>query len=182
VTARGAEAGEVVQGGQMILRIAREGGTDAVFEVPPQVFRVGSRQTPVEVALTEDPRVKAAGLVREVSPQADPITGTFTVRVGLENPPPGMLLGSVVAGRMKLAGEQLVVIPSSALMTSEGNPAIWVVDPATSTVALRKISILRHEPDSVVVGDGLVPGDTVVVAGVQVLRPGQKVRLLSEAS
>jgi RND family efflux transporter MFP subunit len=182
VTARGAEAGEVVQGGQMILRIAREGGTDAVFEVPPQVLRVASRQTAVEVSLTEDPRIKATGVVREVSPQANPITGTFTVRVGLANPPSGMLLGSVVSGRMQLAGEQMVVIPSSALMTSEGNPAIWVVDQATSTVALRNISILRHEPGSVVVGEGLVPGETVVVAGVQALRPGQKVRLLNEAS
>jgi RND family efflux transporter MFP subunit len=182
VTARGAEAGEVVQGGQMILRIARTGGTDAVFEVPPQVLRVGSRQTPFEVALTEDPRIKATGLVREVSPQADPVTGTFTVRVGLQNPPPGMLLGSVVSGRMKLAGEQLVVIPASALMTSGGNPAIWVVDRASSTVSLRNINILRHEPGSVVVGDGLAPGDTVVIAGVQALRPGQKVRLLDEAS
>jgi RND family efflux transporter MFP subunit len=182
VTARGAEAGEVVQGGQMILRIARAGGTDAVFEVPPQVLRVASRETPVEVALTEDPRISATGRVREVSPQANPITGTFTVRVGLASPPSGMLLGSVVSGRLKLAGEQLVVIPASALMTSEGNPAIWVVDRSTSTVALRSISILRHEPGSVVVGEGLVPGDTVVTAGVQALRPGQKVRLLNEAS
>jgi RND family efflux transporter MFP subunit len=182
VTARGAEAGEVVQGGQMILRIARAGGTDAVFEVPPQVLRVASRETPVAVSLTEDPRITATGRVREVAPQANPITGTFTVRVGLENPPPGMLLGSVVSGRVKLAGEQLVVIPSSALMTSGGSPAIWVVDRATSTVSLRNISILRHEPGSVVVGEGLVPGDTVVTAGVQALRPGQKVRLLNEAS
>jgi membrane fusion protein, multidrug efflux system len=182
VTARGAEPGEVVQGGQMVLRIARSGGTDAVFEVPPQVLRAASRDLPVEVALTEDPAVRATGRVREVSPQANPITGTFTVRVGLDDPPMGMLLGSVVSGRIKLASDRLVVIPSSALMTSGGNPAIWVVDRATSTVALRNITILRHEPDSVVVGDGLTPGDTVVTAGVQALRPGQKVRLLNEAS
>jgi RND family efflux transporter MFP subunit len=182
VTARGAEAGEVVQGGQMILRIARAGGTDAVFEVPPQVLRAASRDTPIEVSLTEDPRITATGRVREVSPQANPITGTFAVRVGLTDPPPGMLLGSVVSGRVRLAGEQLVIIPSAALMTSEGSPAIWVVDRATSTVSLRNISILRHEPGSVVVGEGLAPGETVVTAGVQALRPGQKVRLLNEAS
>jgi hypothetical protein len=33
-----------------------------------------------------------------------------------------------------------------------------------------------------VVGEGLAAGDTVVTAGVQALRPGQKVRLLNEAS
>ena len=182
VIARGAEPGEVVQAGRMIVRIALDGGVDAVFEVPPQVVRGGSRGSKITVALTDDPAVRATGFVREVSPQADPVTGTFTVRVGLENPPPGMLLGSVVSGRMTTPGEQMVVIPASALMTSGGSPATWVVDPATSTVALRNVTIVKYEPDSVVVGEGLNPGDTVVIAGVQTLRPGQKVRLLNEAS
>jgi RND family efflux transporter MFP subunit len=182
IVARGAEPGEVVQAGRMIVRIALDGGTDAVFEVPPQVVRSGSRGGTITVALTDDPNVTTTGTVREVSPQADPVTGTFTVRVGLQNPPPGMLLGSVVSGRMTVPGDQLIAIPSSALMTSGGNPAIWVVDPATSTALLRNITVLKFEPGSVVVGEGVAPGDTVVVAGVQTLRPGQKVRLLNEAT
>jgi RND family efflux transporter MFP subunit len=178
VVARGAEPGEVVQAGQMIVRIARAGGVDAVFEVPPQVLRRAVGAQPVVVALTDDPAITATGRVREVDPQADPITGTFTVRVGLENPPSGMLLGSIVTGRVTLQGDPLIVIPSSALATSEGSPAVWVVDPATSTVALRPIRIARHEPDSVIVAEGIAPGDTVVTAGVQTLRAGQKVRIL----
>ena len=92
VVARGAEPGEVVQAGQMIVRIAIDGGVDAVFEVPPQVVRRTLRARSVAVALTDDPQVTATGRVREISPQADPVTGTFTVRVGLENPPDDMLL------------------------------------------------------------------------------------------
>jgi len=182
VIARGAEPGEVVQAGQMIVRTARDGGIDAVFEVPPQVVRRASGSQPVVVALTDDPEVTAAGRVREIDPQADPVTGTFTVRVGLENPPPGMLLGSIVTGRVTLEGDPLIVVPSSALATSEGSPAVWVVDPATSTVALRPIRISRHEPDSVIVAEGIAPGDTVVTAGVQTLRAGQKVRILGAGS
>ncbi len=182
VVARGAEPGEVVQAGQMIVRIANEGGVDAVFEVPPSIVRRAVRTQSVSVALTDDPQVTASGRVREIDPQADPVTGTFTVRVGLENPPAGMLLGSVVSGRVTIEGEPMIVVPSSALATSEGSPALWVVDPATSTVALRTIRIARHEPDSVVVAEGLAPGDTVVTAGVQTLRTGQKVRILGEGS
>jgi RND family efflux transporter MFP subunit len=178
VVSRGAEPGEVVQAGQMIVRIARSGGIDAVFEVPPQVLRRAVGAQPVVVALTDDPAITATGRVRETSPQADPVTGTFTVRVGLENPPPEMLLGSIVTGRVTLQGDPLIVVPSSALATSEGSPAVWVVDPATSTVALRPIRIARHEPDSVIVAEGIAPGDTVVTAGVQTLRAGQKVRIL----
>jgi membrane fusion protein, multidrug efflux system len=182
VVARGAEPGEVVQAGQMIVRIARDGGIDAVFEVPPQVVRRASQAQPVSVALTDDPAVTATGRVREISPQADPVTGTFTVRVGLDNPPAGMLLGSIVSGRVKVEGDPLIVVPASALATSEGSPALWIVDPANSTVSLRPIRIARHEPDSVIVAEGLAPGDTVVTAGVQTLRAGQKVRILGEGS
>jgi membrane fusion protein, multidrug efflux system len=39
VTARGAEPGEVVQAGQMVIRLARKGGRDAVFDVPAQLLR-----------------------------------------------------------------------------------------------------------------------------------------------
>ncbi len=182
VVARGAEPGEVVQAGQMVVRIAREGGVDAVFEVPPQVVRRAARTQSVTVALTDDPSVTATGRVREISPQADPVTGTFTVRVGLENPPAGMLLGSVVSGRVTVEGAPLIVVPSSALTTSKGGPALWVVDPASSTVALRLIRVARYEPDSVIVAEGLAPGDTVVTAGVQTLRTGQKVRTLGDGS
>jgi hypothetical protein len=57
-----------------------------------------------------------------------------------------------------------------------------VVDPGSATVALRNIEVARHDPVSVLVAQGLEPGDVVVTAGVQALRPGQKVRLLGAAS
>ena len=52
-----------------------------------------------------------------------------------------------------------------------------MVDPATSTVSLRPIGIDRFAPSTVHVSDGLQVGEIVVTAGVQVLRPGQEVRL-----
>lgn len=182
VTARGAEPGEVVQAGQMIVRIAREGGVDAVIEVPSQVLRGGSGGQPIEVALTDDAKIRSTGRIREVSPQADPVTGTFTVRVGLDSPPADMRLGSVVTATMTVAGDPLIVIPSAALTNSNGEPAVWVVNHADSTVALRQVRVLRHEASSLVIGEGLAPGDTVVTAGVQALRPGQRVRLLDQTS
>ncbi len=48
-------------------------------------------------------------------------------------------------------------------------------------MALRTVELVRHDPGHVVVGSGLAAGDIVVTAGVQALRPGQKVRLLGGA-
>ena len=54
--------------------------------------------------------------------------------------------------------------------------------PAAGTVSLRPIEVERYDLARVIVSQGLVPGDVVVTAGVQALRPGQKVRLLGAAS
>ena len=43
VTSVGAEPGEVVRAGQMIVQLARQGGRDAVFDVPEQLIRTGPR-------------------------------------------------------------------------------------------------------------------------------------------
>ena len=178
VTARGAEAGEVVQAGQMIVQVAREDGRDAVFDVPAQIMDAAPADPEIEVSLTLNPSVKAVGRVREVAPQADAATGTFEVKVGLLDPPPEMRLGSTVTGRMQVGAAAGIEIPASALTRADGQPAVWVVDPATVTVALRNIQVARHDPASVQVMQGLQTGDIVVTAGVQALRPGQQVRLL----
>jgi hypothetical protein len=56
------------------------------------------------------------------------------------------------------------------------------VDPKTITVALRPIGVARFNPGSIVVSEGVAPGELVITAGVQALRPGQKVRLLGGTS
>jgi RND family efflux transporter MFP subunit len=181
VTARGAEPGEVVAPGRMIVRLARQEGLDAVFDVPPVVKDLAPPDVVVSVALTLDPTVRTTGRVREVSPSADPVTGTFRVRIGLNNPPPGLRLGSTVTGRMEVSGGAGYAIPATALTRQGASPAVWVVDPASRTVALRPVELLRHDPARAIVSSGLASGEVVVTAGVQALRPGQQVRLLDRA-
>jgi membrane fusion protein, multidrug efflux system len=182
VTAKGAEPGEVVRTGQMVVRLAQQGGRDAVFDVPEELIRTGPRDPLVELALTNEPQVRATGRVREVSPQADAATRTFQVKVGIINSPEEMRLGSTVTGRIKLSGPPSVQVPASALTEANGRPAVWVVDPQSQTVSLRNVEILRHDSASVAVSQGLETGELVVTAGVQTLHPGQKVRLLGAAS
>lgn len=179
VTRRAVEQGEVVAAGQPLFTLAREGGRDAVFAVPPNMKDEAPANPVVTVYLTNDPNVRTTGRVREVSPQADRATGAFEVRVGLSNPPEGLRLGSTVTGRLTLESAGGIELPASALFRAEGRPAVWVVG-ADRTVALRQVEVARHDSARVTVADGLKGGDLVVTAGVQALRPGQKVRLLGE--
>jgi RND family efflux transporter MFP subunit len=178
VTAKGAEPGEVVAPGKMILQVARQGGRDAVFNVPAQLIRQSPKDPEVTVALSEDPAIVATGHVREVAPQADAATGTYVVKVALDKPPDSMRLGATVVGQVKVQSDPVIQLPGTALTQGDGKPAVWVVDPANKTVSLRPVRVGHYDTSSVVVSDGLKDGDLVVTAGVQALRPGQEVRLL----
>src|SRR5262249_35317074 len=178
VTNTAVEPGEVVQAGQTIIRVARHDGRDAVFDVPGQVLQSAPSDPLITVALTGDPAVKATACVREVWPQADPVTRTFQVKVGLTDAPAAMRLGSTVVGRMQLDTVPTIEIPASALTEFDRQPAVWVVDPTSLTVSPRKVDVLRHDPATVAIAGGIEPGEIVVTAGTQALHPGQKTRLL----
>jgi RND family efflux transporter MFP subunit len=177
ISAIGAQPGEVVQAGQMVVRVARQRGRDAVFDVPGRLLREANNPE-VTVRLADDPSVLAIGRIREVAPQADSATRTFEVKVGLTDPPSEMRLGSTVTGAMKFESEPTMTIPASALTSLNGQPAVWIVDPEKLTVSLRNIQTLQFTPETVLVEQGIETGDIVVTAGVHALHPGQAVHLL----
>lgn len=177
VVAVGAEAGEVVHAGQTVVQVAQYGGRDAVFDAPEVLMRVGPQDPEVEIALSEAPQVKAIGRVREIAPEADAATRTFRIKVAITDPPEAMRLGSTVVGRIRLPAPQGLEIPASALARTDGAPSVWVVDPQSKTVSQRSVEVLRYDPTSVVISQGLSKGDVVVTAGAQTLRPGEKVQL-----
>ena len=123
----------------------------------------------------------ATGHVREISPQADPTTCTYLVKVGLDGPPDTMRLGATVVGSVTLSAEPVVSVPGTALLEMGGKPVVWVVDPKTGFVAARAVSVVRYESSAVVISSGLKTGDVVVTAGVHALRPGQQVKVASAA-
>ncbi|MDB5543226.1 MAG: family efflux transporter, subunit [Hyphomicrobiales bacterium] len=178
ITRRSVEAGEVVQAGQPIFIVARETGLDAVFDVPAQVLRTAPPGSEIIITLTDDPSVTAKGRVRQIDPQADPVTRTFKTRVAVNDPPAAMRLGATVTGRMEIDHGHGILIPSSALTSTEKSPAVWVVDPESLKVALKPVEVLRFDVGTAVLSGGLYGGEIVVTAGVQALHPGQQIRLL----
>jgi membrane fusion protein, multidrug efflux system len=181
LTELGPAPGEVVQAGQMIVKLARKDGRDAVFDVPAQLLRTGAGDSELTVSLPEDPTLIARGRVREVAPQADPTTRTFTVKVGLTEPPAAMRLGATVTGRTYGESHSAIEIPASALTKSNRQPAVWIVDPVSYAVSMRNVDVLRYDQALVAISAGIDVGEIVVTAGVQALHPGQKVRLLGSA-
>ncbi|HEY8244294.1 MAG TPA: efflux transporter periplasmic adaptor subunit, partial [Casimicrobiaceae bacterium] len=54
--------------------------------------------------------------------------------------------------------------------------AVWIYDPATQTVALRRVELDAFREDGALVSSGVKDGEWIVAAGVHKLRAGQTVK------
>lgn len=178
ITARQAEVGQVVQATMPIFSQARDGERDAVFNVYESLFVEPPTDQWVEVTLLDNPKIKASGKVREVTPAVSAQTGTLQVKIGLTSLPEGMDLGSVVSASLRVPARQSVELPWSALTKGLGDqlgqPAVWVVDDQ-NTARLRGVKVGRYLTGKVIITDGLENGEQVVVAGNQLLHPDMQV-------
>ena len=181
ITSIDAEPGQVVTAGTPVVRIAQDGPRDVIFAVPEDkvaLMKVGST-TDVR---TWSSNIQYKGIVREVAASADPVTRTFTVKVGLDAkdmPALGTTV-SVIPQAFDRSGVQVVKLPTSAFRQDGQNSSVWVLDTATMTVKLQPVVIATADGNEVVVASGLQPGMQVVVAGVHVLSPGQKVTVYKD--
>jgi RND family efflux transporter MFP subunit len=176
VVAVGANQGQIVGPGQMIARVATK-QHDAVFSVSEHLVLSASPDIKVRVSLAAKSDIFVIGSVHEVSPEADPVTRTYRVRIALPDPPKEMCIGATVVGRVDLPTGTAVVLPSAALTSEDSQTSVYLVDPGSKTIQRRKVSVSRVENDRVLIASGLNPGELVVIAGVTKLRPGQLVAL-----
>jgi RND family efflux transporter MFP subunit len=178
ITAVGAEAGQNVNAGQTVVKVARPDDRDGVFNIAETAFAdVSDARAEVVVWPLSNANLTVEGVVREISPVADPATRTYTLKVTLNNPPEQLRFGMSIGGRLKGPAGLAVALPLSALFDKNGSPAVWVLEQESSTLTLRPITIARYEANTVVVAGGLTKGDIVVTAGVNSLTVGQKVRV-----
>jgi multidrug efflux system membrane fusion protein len=181
VTAVLAERGQVVTAGAPVLQIAQDGARDVVFAVPEDKVAAIKLGSEVIVRLWSTPGV-LKGTVREVAASADPTTRTFAVKVALQAKD-DLALGSTVTvlpASVQHTGMPVIKLPTSALRQDGQATAVWLLDTSSMAVKSQVVQIATADGNDVVVVGGLQPGMQVVVAGVHVLAPGQKVTIYKE--
>ncbi|TVT81147.1 efflux RND transporter periplasmic adaptor subunit [Pseudomonas sp. H3(2019)] len=177
VTAWNAEAGQVVTAGQQVVTLARPDIKEAVIDLPAGL----AEQLPVDVvfavAAQLDPSIHSTATIREIEPQAQSATRTRRARLTLAETPRGFRLGTAISVTLSSAIEPRIELPLTALQEVDGKTRIWVVDKQTQTVSPRDVTLLSRGTDSVILAHGVKSGERVVSAGVNSLKPGQKVKV-----
>ncbi|WP_434732703.1 efflux RND transporter periplasmic adaptor subunit [Rhizobium sp. YTUHZ044] len=179
VTATSAETGQTVAAGQTVLRLARPDLRDVVIDVPEALLSSGKVADEFRVSLQLDARQETSGKVREIAPQAEPSTRTYRVKLAIDQAPEVFRLGAVVTvNAMAKAAKGSIRLPISAISDKDGADHVWVVDGSTGTVKSTPVELEPPKADAsfVRVLSGLREGDEIVVAGVNELVDGQKVK------
>ncbi len=183
ITGIDAEPGQVVAAGTPVVRIAQDGARDVVFAVPEDKVALMAAGQEVSVRGWAGGNT-ISGKVREVAASADASTRTFQVKVAIDRDESPALGATVYITPKALshAGAPAIKLPTSALRQEGQATAVWVYDPATSTVKSQIIQIATADGNDAVVSSGLTPGMQVVSTGVHVLSPGQKVTVYQQKS
>jgi RND family efflux transporter MFP subunit len=82
----------------------------------------------------------------------------------------GLFVQASIHGKTR---QDVFVLPPTAV---DAEQQVWLVDNAQK-LTRRKISVLRFEPERLVVSDGLQAGDKVVVSGLPIPIEGMKVKI-----
>lgn len=180
ITAISAQPGQVVSAGQAIVTLAAGNERDVIFDTSDPHTLTQNSQTPFGVSLQGDTAVQTQGYLRDVSPQADPMTRTWRVRVTLIAPPQSMALGASVQVSWMRNRQNAIELPASALTRLGDKPAVFVVDRSHLKLILRPVTLGASTVNDISVTEGIQPGETVVTAGVSKLREGENVTLLED--
>lgn len=179
VIAVGAEVGQVVSPGQSVVTVARPEIREAVVDIGedfPVPLEVG---LPFTVGLQLLPDVQIGGRIREVAPQADPVTRLRRIRIALDNPPESFRLGATVTAKLGKDQSPVLRLPASAVLAKDGASFVWLVDQPAETVSLHKIDVIPDQ-SGFRVPAGIAPGARVVTAGVHSLKAGQQIRIAQD--
>lgn len=179
VTAVDAEVGQVVAPGTPVVRVAKSGEREIVIGLPEDKVETLRRVPDVQVRLWANPGVVAAGKIREISPVADPSTRTYTVKVQIPDSMSEAKLGmtAVVQFASKTPAPRIKV-PLSALYYEKSASSVWLVE--NGAVRLVPVTIGTAAGNDIVLDGGVKAGQTIVTAGVNLLKPGQRVHILGQ--
>lgn len=128
--------------------------------------------------------VKENGVTGDVSFLENTVnttTGTVTMRASFPNTDHRLFPGMFVDVTASIpAVEDSIVIPTTALQTTQQGTAVFVVGPENK-VALKPVELERSTADTAAISKGLKAGDIVVTDGQLSLSPGTKVKIVKGA-
>ena len=137
---------------------------------------------PVKILLEDGTPYSQEGRLAFSELTVDPGTGSFALRVVVDNPNQVLLPGMYVRAVLGTAerADALLVSQQAVTRDPKGGATVMVVGP-DGKVQARAIRVSRTIGDRWLVEEGLASGERVIVAGLQKVQPGMVVSAVESA-
>ena len=140
--------------------------------------RLQDNQTlPVTILLDDGTAFDHKGTLEFSEVSVDPTTGSYALRVKVENPDqvlmPGMYVRAQVGSGVR---ENAILVPMQGIARDPKGDTSAMVVGKDDKVEVRQVKVSRSLGDKWLVEDGLKAGDKVIVEGLQKIQPGMPVQ------
>ncbi|MFD1344439.1 efflux RND transporter periplasmic adaptor subunit [Litorisediminicola beolgyonensis] len=150
------------------------------FRVPARVVGRVSPGMTLEARPLGLPDEVLSGTIRAVDSLVDRTSRTLRVQGRLPNDNDALRSGMAFVVTLRFPGETLVAVDPLAVQWASEGSYVWAVRDGKAERVF--VTIRQRDADRVLVEGELAPGETVVIEGVQTLRPGAEVELAPEKS
>ncbi len=171
-----AEPGQVINPGQIVVRLAYAGRREALIQLP-ETLRPAIGSTGVATLFGGDHGTPAK--LRQLSNAADRLTRTYEARYVLDGALANAPLGATVTVQLNHghpAAQAGLQVPIGALFDAGKGPGVWVVQGQPAKVSWRPVTVQRISDDSAQIAGQVRRGEKVVALGAHLLREGQLIR------
>lgn len=171
VTQKLANEGDIAAPGQPVLMLENPARLQVQTAVSDDLYkgiRLG-QDVMVEIDGQDQP---VSAKVARLSPAADPMTHTYTVK--LDVAAPGLKSGTFARVLFPTGKRSVLTVPAAAVLDRAGITGVFVVD-AQGKAQYRMLRVGKSQGGLVEVLSGLNPGERVVTGNAQAVNNGDKV-------
>ena len=181
---------ENVRAKQPIARLVDAAKVEMIINVPEGLISYAPDVVRIDVVFDSFPGATLSAEILEIGREATQTTRTYPVTLVMEQPAgvqilPGMAGTARGIQRPREGARAGIILPSTAVASDQsGTRFVWILTSEADGLATahrREVAVGKLTPLGVEVMSGVEPGDLVAVAGVNVLREGQKVRVSQPA-
>lgn len=176
---RNVEPGDVVQPGQILLVLAREGATEILVPFDEKNLSYLKIGQGARVATDAFPREIFQSQVRYLAPAVDEERGTLDVRLIVEQPPPFLRTDMTVSVEVEVARRAAALSVPSEAVRDRNSLQPWVLVLEDGVLERREVKVGLLGDTWIEVLSGLQEGESVVVAKHADLESGQRARALN---
>lgn len=184
VSQKFASDGQTVIPAEPVVKIVNLNSLQVAIPVPENEIASFGPNTTATIKFDVDGNPEVTGSIGSKSVVADPLTRSYTVKFDISSADgrilPGMI-GSVSVDGLKIDSSSVniseMTLPSQAvLLSSDNRQFVWTVK--NGKAVRKEVTADELSANGVIIRSGLVPGDSVIVSGMQKVSTGTSVAVV----